>query len=62
MFGGVAIELEAPLVDYEEHQEKPGDDASGQYEPPTLENNQLSSLPDQNIPAHFPNVRGDVCK
>ena len=38
MFGGVAIELEAPLVDYEELtcKDKPGDDASGQYEPPTL--------------------------
>ena len=39
MFGGVAIELEAPLVDHEELEEnleKPGDDASGQYEPPTL--------------------------
>ena len=36
MFGGVAIELEAPLVDHEELEEKPGDGASGQYEPPTL--------------------------
>ena len=36
MFGGVAIELEAPLVDHGELEEKLGDDASGQYEPPTL--------------------------
>ena len=36
MFGGVAIELEAPLVDYKELERKPGDDPSGQYEPPTL--------------------------